>query len=190
MKIIVASAAAASLCITLQTSSASTLILPPPHSIDPLEVALDSTPPAAPQIIKIVVSSAGTPQAVGIEEPRQGVYEGGTGYCSAIVYFVPPLDNRTEIEGLGYEIEHLSGYARLRSDSGPRRSLRVYKENELPIGRLPVYWKDSVGSFEFTLAIRAVDLAGNRSELSVPFVIESRPGKNYTITPPNQEEKH
>jgi len=127
---------------------------PTPHELDPVEQQLDHTPPGPVRVL-----------AVEIHRGRDSEEEAGCGWNwiedaelgTLVLRLAPPEDDRTPPERMGYRIERVGG--------------------AVPPGLLPgfdvrglgdviyLHWLDGDTDdqevLDFTLAIRAVDLAGN-----------------------------
>jgi len=131
------------------------------HQLDPNETGLDQDPPSKVSVLDMYL---GRPDNVD-------GYCWGLGYVSLII--APATDDRTDAEHMGYLVSKVSdswpeGFG--FTDNGDPGPVRAYDLDELFL-----YWSDmnDDGSrpLDFTLAISAVDLAGNQGPPSDPIHI-------------------
>jgi hypothetical protein len=124
-----------------------------PLVIDPQAQASDSTPPSPPSVGVESITRGKGPQPAGCGQSVSSCDDIGW-----IVLTVDATDDQTASAGLGYQVELVAGDlpAGLALPNGP----------VLPReGRLLLVWTDGASddqeAISFTLALRAVDLAGN-----------------------------
>jgi len=131
------------------------------HQLDPNEIGLDQEPPSKVSVLNVY-----------LERPDNvDGYCWGLGAVSLII--TPATDGRTDAEHMGYMVSKVSdswpvGFG--FTDNGDLGPVRAFDGDELFL-----YWSDinDDGSrpIDFTLAISAVDLAGNQGPPSDPIYI-------------------
>ncbi|MBK8999002.1 MAG: hypothetical protein IPM35_25040 [Myxococcales bacterium] len=127
-----------------------------PHTTDPAEAAVDSTPPSA-----IAKPSFTVQRGHG---PEGGCGSQSSDSCADIgsisVHFQPASDDRTDAANMGYRVEVVKGVAPADS-TWPSAAVRAHEGNTLYF-----HWADGESdeqeAIDFTLAISALDRAGNQ----------------------------
>jgi hypothetical protein len=134
------------------------------HILDSQEQALDSDPPGKVEVLSAEIVGRG-----------QGpVLNGGSWGSTSTddlgvlkLQFVPPADDRTGPDKMGYRIEHLDGEM-------PPNLLPDFDVRALE-GVVWLYWADGATDYQepidFRFTVRAVDLAGNLGEVSQPIEV-------------------
>ncbi|ACY17189.1 MYXO-CTERM sorting domain-containing protein [Haliangium ochraceum] len=128
---------------------------PQPHELDPDEQDVDEQAPSAPTA---TVSIGREPLDEGGCFPLENSCS-GTGF---LTLNLDASDDRSQLSELGYVLQLVAGT--------PPQGLYVPGTAEEPVratgdgGQLLLVFNDSGQAFDFTLAIRAVDLGGNFGE--------------------------
>jgi hypothetical protein len=159
---------------------ACSLASPPEHVIDPKAQASDSTAPGAPAVT-VAKIERGKGQAACSYNTCEGI---GT-----VVLDVSASDDQTPSEGLGYRVELVSGQA----PTGLHLPAGAVQARD---GQLRLHWSDGdtdeQEAISFSLAVTAVDLAGNVGPASTADVQDAgstgcnlgrhRPGSSWHLT--------
>jgi hypothetical protein len=135
-----------------------------PHTVEPQAHAADASPPTAPIVTIQSIRRGKGPERQGCSQTASSCDDLGM-----IILQVSATDDQTETASLGYRIELVSGS--LPSDlSLPETAVRPATSEGLLL-----YWgdgnTDEQEALDFTLSIRAVDLAGNEGP---PTAVEVR----------------
>jgi hypothetical protein len=171
---IVVAAAAAVVCLGGPSVAEACAVAVERHQLDAAEQQIDRQPPAPAQVPADVVRVL-----------RRGTRSDSS--CDSIglieIEFTGAKDDRTPRERIGYLITHVAGtlpyglslpsYARLAKPVAGDVSGEVF--------RLVLLWTDPATgdqeAIDFTLALTAVDLAGNESAPSSPIRVRHPGGK-------------
>ena len=146
------------------------------HELDAAEQQIDRQPPAAAQVPADVVRVL-----------RRGMRSDGDSSCGGIgsiqIAFTGAKDDRTPRERIGYLITHVAGtlpYG-LSLPSDARLATPVAGDVSGEVFLLALAWADPATgdqeAIDFTLALTAVDLAGNESAPSSPIRVRHPGGK-------------
>jgi hypothetical protein len=153
--------------IAARPARACSLMSNPPHTLDAQAQASDSTPPGVPAVTVESITRGKGPVSSGCGQSASSCDDLGT-----VTLLVSATDDQTSAENIGYRIELASGTlpSGLTLPSGAVRAVGG--------GRLFLVWSDgntdNQEALSFSLAIRAVDLAGNQGQ---PATIQiSSPG--------------
>lgn len=127
-----------------------------PHQTDAAEAAVDTTPPSAIAKPSFTVKRGHGPDGSCGSESSDSCADTG----SISVHFEPATDDRTDATSMGYEVEVVDGVAPT-DPTWPSSAVRAFDGNTLYF-----HWSDGDSdeqeTIDFTLAIRAVDRAGNQ----------------------------
>lgn len=127
-----------------------------PHETDPAEVAVDSTPPSAIAKPSFTVKRGHGPEGSCGSQSSDSCADIG----SISVHFAPATDDRTAAATMGYRVEVVDGVAPA-DPTWPSAAVRAHDGNTLYF-----HWSDGEDDeqepIDFTLAISAVDRAGNQ----------------------------
>ena len=152
------------------------------HELDAAEQQIDRQPPAAAQVPADVVRVL-----------RRGIRADTS--CAGIgliqIAFTGAKDDRTPRERIGYLITHVAGtlpyglslpsYARLATPVAGDTLQGLPRDLSGEVFLLTLMWADPAtgdqGALDFTLALTAVDLAGNESAPSAPIRVRHPGGK-------------
>jgi hypothetical protein len=140
-----------------------------PHTIDPQAQATDALPPSAPIVTIPSIRRGKGPEHHGCSRTVSSCDDLGL-----ITLQVSATDDQTETASLGYRIELVSGS--LPSDLLlPETAVRPATSEGLLL-----YWMDGntdeQEALDFTLSIRAVDLAGNAGPPTAVAVLDPGSG--------------
>lgn len=128
----------------------------PPHPTDPAEAAVDGTPPSAIAKPSFTVKRGHGPEGSCGSQSSDSCADTG----SISVHFEPATDDRTDAATMGYQVEVVDGVAPT-DPTWPSSAVRAYDGNTLYF-----HWSDGESdeqeTIDFTLALRAVDRAGNQ----------------------------
>jgi uncharacterized protein (TIGR03382 family) len=135
------------------------------HVVDAGEEAVDSTPPEAPVLGAVTIER---------DPAGDGCWEASAcqGAGSINLGIKRSADDRTSSEEMGYVIE-LAGGELPRNMALPASPVRAYWSGDS--GEMSFYFTDRDQDVDFTLSVRAMDLAGNLSE---PVMIEVGDGSS------------
>jgi len=158
-------------CISMATSLASaaanaceTLALAE-HTVDPALQESDQRPPARVQL-ELVELAPGN----GSEYLTGAEYLGCPGDASASFRILVAEDDQTPPEQLGFRFILVDGELPAERMYFPREPVRAAS------GHLYVMWRvsvrDSIEPVDFTIAVVAVDLAGNEGPMSDPIRVQ------------------
>jgi len=144
------------------TAEACKLVSNPPHSVEPGEQAVDHVPPSAP-IVRVAQVKRG-------HDTSPGACGGSASDCDGtgvVELEVAAQDDRSTADRLGYRVQLVSGSLPegLSIPAAPVRPL--LSPDKVASRRLIFSWDDRTTghhSLGFTLAVAAIDLAGNASE--------------------------
>lgn len=134
------------------------------HTLDPDEAAVDSTAPGQVEVVAVTVNRT---------SQLEGCVRMMCFLSNVVVEFVPPEDDRTPTEQMGYRFEILSqeGVPRSLLSKFDDVTIRAFGE-----GRLFFDFTESGqrNPFRMEIAVRAVDLAGNEGPPTT-FVVRDPP---------------
>jgi hypothetical protein len=144
---------------------------PSPLVIDPAEQAVDVTPPGQVAVMAPQLKRGVGPSSSGCgERTATSCDDLGT----LTLHVVPPADDRTAPEQIGYRIRVIAGT--------PPSGLTFPDQAVVPYaGRLDFVWIDGATDdqepIDFTIEIVAVDRAGNQGQPSAPVrIVDDRDG--------------
>jgi MYXO-CTERM domain-containing protein len=129
------------------------------HELDPAEEAADTTPPDAPALGELQIARQPALPACN----DSGACD-GTGLI--ILDVTAPADDRTAAASMGYVVELVGEVPNVFPPDEP---VRVDEQGEISF-----YFNDRDQPLDFTLSVRAMDLAGNLGEAATIEV--SHPG--------------
>jgi hypothetical protein len=145
------------------------------HELDAAEQQIDRQPPAAAQVPADVVRVL-----------RRGIRSDTS--CAGIgliqIAFTGAKDDRTPRERIGYLIRHVAGTLPYGLSLPPDARLATPEAGDVPgeVFLLTLMWPDPATSdqapIDFTIALTAVDLAGNESAPSSPIRVRHPGGSN------------
>ncbi len=152
----------AGLLLRAESAEACHVQTPVPHVVDPSKQATDTTPPPAPVVrLQQIKRGQGPQDGPGCTSSASSCDDLGMVTISAVA-----TDEDTPPTLIGYRMELLSG----RLPAGlmlPGDSRPPSPPNQSGEGALLLHWLDGATdkqeSFDFTLSVRAIDLAGNAS---------------------------
>lgn len=140
-----------------QPARACSLTPHPEHMIDPAEQAVDTTPPGVPVLGAVRIRRQPSLPACN----DSGACD-GTGLITLTI--TAPTDDRTPGTSMGYLVEFADGAVPLVFP--PQEAVGADEQGEIAI-----YFNDQDQRLDFTLSVRAMDLAGN---LGAPAAVEVR----------------
>lgn len=148
-----------------------------PFVTDPEEQAVDTTPPAAPEVALTHLGRGSVPDC-----------DRGCGMCSnacnalgsIMITILEAEDDRTPFEQMGFRLELLDG-------EWPEEMFFYDGDIRNEQGSIYLHWsdgaKDDQEAIDFTLGIRSLDLAGNASAQAAELRI-THPGRSGCSTGP------
>ena len=140
-------------------------ISPMEHVVDADEEAIDTTPPEVPVLGEVVIERDPAGDGCWSASACQGA-------GSVDLSIEMSADDRTSSDEMGYVIE-LAGGELPRNMTLPAGPVRAYSSGDS--GVISFYFSDDDQDLDFTLSVRAMDLAGNLGE---PVMVEVGDGSS------------